>query len=206
MERPLLRPLPLDPFEIAVWKRARVHPDNYVQFGRQFFSVPHTVGNVSVWIRATDKILTIYDDNRQLIKQHLITAAKRHTDWNDFSENVQAVLHEDTYARLIAIAARVGPHFRKLIKALLANHAFLNLRRAQGLIRLLDTNAREQLEGAAAYLLARNISPSVKTMRRLLENPGDYMGEPDASTDEPTPAIGEQTRSFIRSADYFINP
>ena len=61
----------LESFEIATWKKAKVHPDNYVQFGRQFFSVPHSIVDKTVWLRATEKILTVYDQQQQLIKQHL---------------------------------------------------------------------------------------------------------------------------------------
>ena len=205
-ERPALKPLPTDPFEIAVWKRANVHPDHYVQFGKQFFTVPHAYVGERVWIRATEKVLTVYDNNQHMIKQHVITNATRHTDWNDFPENVRAVLHEDTHQRLITKASLIGPTFKRLIKGLLANHAFINLRRVQGLIRLNDKYAKDQLEAAAVYMLEKNISPSPKTMKRLLTHLADYIEEHATHSEEETPDIGEETSAFIRPADYFINP
>ena len=207
-ELPALKQLPKEPFEIAIWKEAKIHPDNYVQFGKQFFSVPYATVDKKVWIRTTDRILTVYDQNQQIIKQHLITKATRHTDWNDFPENIQAVLHNDTHQRLIAKAALIGTNFKKLIRGLLANHAFINLRRAQGLIRLNDKYPPNTLEAAAKYILEKNINPSVKNLKRVLETeacPTDDLPlrEQPAITEEQTPDIGKKTKEFIRSADYF---
>jgi transposase len=206
-ELPALKQLPKELFEIAAWKQAKVHPDNYVQFGKQFFSVPHTIVEKTVWIRATDKILTVYGQNQQVIKQHLITKATRHTDWNDFPENIQAVLHSDTHQRLITKAAIIGPNFKKLICQLLGNHAFINLRRVQGLIRLNDKYPRHTLESAATYILEKNINPSVKNIKRLLETQICHADQPPAATTEQqTPGIGEKTKEFIRTGDYFLSP
>lgn len=206
IELPALKPLPIEPFEIASWKEAKVHPDHYVQFGKQFFSVPHAMVDKTVWIRATGKILTVYGQDHQVIKQHLITNATRHTDWNDFPENVQAVLHGDIHQRLITKATLIGPNFKKLIQQLLDNHAFINLRRSQGLIRLHDKYPRHALEIAAVYMLEKKITPSIKNTKRLLESEACQADQAADADDKQTPDIGEKTRDFIRPADYFLNP
>ena len=205
-EKDLLKPLPKVPFEIPVWKRAKVHPDNYVQFGKKFFSVPHTLEEKHVWIRATEKILSIYDDRQQLIKQHLITSRTRHTDWGDFPENVRAALGDDVQRNLIVKASSVGPNFRKLIKDLLEIHAFLNLRRAQAIVRLKDDYPIADLEEAASYLIEKHIQVTPKIMKRLLEENPALSGIDKTTEAEQPPDIGEQTQSFIRPADYFLNP
>ena len=40
LDRPALRPLPEQPHEFAVWKRARVNIDYHIQFGKHYYSVP----------------------------------------------------------------------------------------------------------------------------------------------------------------------
>lgn len=39
-EKSALLTLPVDPFEIVQWKKAKVHPDSHVHFGRRLYSVP----------------------------------------------------------------------------------------------------------------------------------------------------------------------
>ncbi len=39
-EQPQLKPLPPQPFDIAQWKQAKVHPDHYIQFNNKAYSVP----------------------------------------------------------------------------------------------------------------------------------------------------------------------
>ena len=40
IDRPALLPLPMEPFEVASWAKATVHPDCHVQVRRHFYSVP----------------------------------------------------------------------------------------------------------------------------------------------------------------------
>jgi hypothetical protein len=39
-EKPVLKPLPETPFEMAVWKEGTVHPDYHVVFDKSYYSVP----------------------------------------------------------------------------------------------------------------------------------------------------------------------
>lgn len=44
-EKGQLKPLPAEPFQIARWKQAAVHPDHYIQFNKKAYSVPHAYVN-----------------------------------------------------------------------------------------------------------------------------------------------------------------
>lgn len=133
-ERPALKPLPVERFEVAIWKQATVHPDHYIQFQGKAYSIPHAYLGKKVWVRATEHVLRVFYNDR-LIKQHLVTNAYRHTDHSDFPENVRAVLDTSTTHRLLLERAeRLGSDFHQIIRGLLEAHAYVNLRRAQGLV------------------------------------------------------------------------
>ena len=54
LDRPVLAPLPVQPYEFAFWKSARVHIDYHVAFEKHNYSVPHTLIGKEVDIRATE--------------------------------------------------------------------------------------------------------------------------------------------------------
>jgi transposase len=195
-EQGKLKPLPFKPFELAEWKVAKVHPDCYIQYRQKTFSVPNRYAGKSVWIKATDKIISVYLDE-QLIKQHLITDQKRHTDFNDFPENVRSVLDEGIPNTLINKAARVGKNFGKLILNILKVHAFLNLRRAQGLVALTDKYPPEELDKVAQYVLEKNITITPKQFKYLLVSFSEF------KNNETGLPLSDLTKAFVRDGAYF---
>lgn len=203
-ERPAFRPLPSEPFELADWKQATVHPDHYVQFHHKAFSVPHAYVGQTVWIRATEHILQVIVDH-QVIKQHVITTGFRHTDYSDFPENVRAV--RDTsraHQRLLERAGRCGPVFHQLVDDLLAIHAFSHLRCAQGLVGAAEHSTSHVVEHAARFMLDHCIKATPKNFRHLLARLTQDEQNASVSSTAPLP-ISPATGEFIRDISYFIS-
>jgi len=195
-EQPALRQLPDDVFEIATWKEAVVHPHHYIQFKRKTYSIPEPYVGKKVWVKGSEKLIRVYYHDK-LIKQHVITSAYRHTDTEDFPENVRAVLDKGFPLRLQKQAARIGPSFQKLIRGVLEPHAFINMRRAQGLLRLAEKQSHKLVEQAAALALEHRLSVTPKLFCRLLEK----LSRQDREQD--TPACSQQSLEFLRDIDYF---
>jgi len=194
-EQPVLKPLPPEPFEIARWKEATVHPDHYIQFDKKAYTVPHAYVGKEVWVKATDKIVQIYY-REQLIKQHVITAHYRHTDFNDFPPNVKAVL--DDPLNLELRAEQIGERFAKMIRRVLEPHAYINMRKAQGLLSLAQKHKSSLVEKAADYALEHNISVNPKNFKRLLEN----LEQENHQNNQPP--LSQQSMQFVRPMNYFI--
>jgi transposase len=197
-ERPALRPLPSEPFEIAVWKQARVHPDHYVQFERKAYSVPSVYVGQTVWVRGTHNLIQIFLDH-QLIKQHLKAKGYRQTDLQDFPENIRIMLDQRYPTHLQKQAGQIGPHFQAFIRRVLAPHAYINLRKAQGILQMRRTYPAELLEGAAQFALANNLI-DYRAFKGLVEK------MKAASTEQNPLPIPQQTDIFVREASYFIKP
>ncbi len=198
IEQVKLKKLPLTPFQLADWKQAKVHPDCYIQYQRRFYSIPYQYIGKKVWIKATDKVLYVYF-NEELIKQHLITSKGRQTDFNDFPGHAQAALDDKIPTMLISKAYRVGPYYKKMVENLLKIHAFINLRKAQGLISLIDSYPKNVLEKCAQYIIDKNIKVNFKDFKLLLHNFSLYENDLSGIT------ISDQTKEFVREIDYFKN-
>lgn len=198
-ERPALKALPAERFEVAVWKQATVHPDHYIQFQAKAYSIPHAYLGKKVWVRASEHLLQVFFKD-QLIKQHLITKAYRHTDHNDFPENVRAVLDTSTTHRmLLERAARFGPDFHQIVRDLLEAHAYLNLRRAQGLVGVAEGGYDPRLiSRAARFMLEHHLKPTPRDLRHLLDKL-----QCDESTHRLLP-FSDASREFVRDITYFI--
>lgn len=58
----LLR-LPERPYELVLWKKARVHRDSHVQFDGRLYSVPWRYLGKDLWVQATTHIVTVFADD-----------------------------------------------------------------------------------------------------------------------------------------------
>lgn len=196
-ELPVLKNLPKEHFEIAQWKQAKVHPDQYIQFNKKAYSVPQQYVGNTVSVRATHKIVQIYYQH-QLIKQHPVATGFRQTDLSDFPQNVQAALDQGLPLILQNKAAAVGDNFAKLIRSVLKPHAFLNLRKAQGLVSLTDKYDPQLIEQAATTFLNQHVTINYKLFQKMIETI-------KANNQQSPIQLSQQSLQFVRKMDYFIH-
>ena len=194
LEKPALQPLPEQSFEIATWKEAKVHCDQFIQFERKFYSLPEVYIGKTLWVRGTEKMIEIYDD-WQRIRHYLKSRQTRMFEPSDFPENAQLMLGEQAVQSLIARAAAIGPHFKQFILTVLTPHAKIRFRRALGLLNFFPKYRAELLETAAQIANAQQIHVP-QLFKRLLEK---------LSTKEESLPISAQTQELIRPAEYFIH-
>jgi transposase len=198
-ERPALKVLPAERYEVAEWKQATVHPDHYIQFKGKPYSIPTAYVGRAVWIRASERILQVFF-REQLIKQHAITSAYRHTDFNDFPENVRAVLDTSTVHRsLLERAQKIGPNFHQIVHGLLTLHAFINLRRAQGLLGVAEGADPNIVEIAARFINEHNMNVSHRELRQLVTK---FSAQ---ALEQQSLPFSDDSREFVRDINYFIN-
>src|ERR1700679_2278484 len=79
LDKPALRPLPERRYEFAEWKRPRVNIDYHVEFDEHFYSVPYTLAQKQVEVRATVTCVEILHGGKR-VASHLRSSAKhKHT-------------------------------------------------------------------------------------------------------------------------------
>jgi transposase len=149
-EKSWLQPLPDVPPVLVVWAKVKVHRDAHIQFERCLYSVPFRLMGQTLWLKATDQLVTLYRDQepvashprqtrpgvRSTIPDHLPPEALA---WN--LQDPQWCLRE---------ALRIGPQCHALVQALFADQVLVNLRAVQAVLRLEKTYGALRLEAACA--------------------------------------------------------
>jgi len=168
-EQALLRPLPPAPYDLAIWKRAKLHRDSYVVFDHSFYSAPFRLVGQTLWVRGGSQSLRIYTADYALIATHARAAqpGERLTHPDHLPPEK---LPGATWTRVTcqALAAEVGVATVAVVERLLDDGV---IDRHQRVIRILKLRARVgdvRLEAACARAL-RFDDLTYATLKRMLE-------------------------------------
>src|SRR6266511_4109205 len=135
VERAALQPLPVTPWELTEWKRAKLHPDCHVVFAGAYYSAPHRLIGQRLWVRATDFKVELYQDYVLVATHRRARPGQRRTLAAHLPpDKVHFLLQTPTWCR--ARAADVGPACQEFIEQLLGDRPLDRLRSAQGILRL----------------------------------------------------------------------
>lgn len=200
VEQPCLLPLPEQEYEISEWKQVKVHPDCFIQVNKKSYSVPYQYVGKTLFAKVKSRTVEIYY-NEELIKQHLIPKNNRQTDYDDFPENIQKALDGDLPAYLLREAERIsGKNLRNLIEKILTPHAFINMRRAQGIISIAKNYSSKVVEEAAQICLEELTSYHPQEFKNVILR---LLAQEDETSFQL--AISDNTLQFVRPINYFIN-
>ena len=153
VEQELLKPLPEVPPEEAVWAQAKVHGDGHVQFELCRYSVPYTLIRQTVWIRAGDSTVRIYQQH-ELKATHgrLRHQGGRSTVPEHQPPAAQAYNMQDPQYCLTQ-AKKVGEYCHLFVERLFASRVLDNLRAAQGVVGFAKRYGPTRLERACCRAL-----------------------------------------------------
>jgi hypothetical protein len=169
-ERETLKPLAPVRFEVPVWKTAKVHLDQFISFDKKRYSLPIKYRRQTVRCRRSGAMLSIYDENYLLIRQYVITQRRVHITDGDFPEDLTAMMEGQYPHYLVTQAAAYGPGAKRLVEAVLRPHAFLNARRALGIIDVIKKyRTLPLLQDVCSKAADRGIT-TPKQLRILLED------------------------------------
>jgi len=200
VEKKSLLELPTEEYEVSEWKQAKVHPDCYIQINKKVYSVPYEFVGKKVFVKVKSKIIEVYY-NEAIIKVHTVTKGYRHTDYDDFPDNVKNAVDKDLPYRLQKKAETIsGAYLKQLIRKLLTPHAFINLRRAQGIIFVAEKYPSSLVEKAAREALNHSRTPHPKDFKKLIE-----IIKKEEELSEKCFILSEETNSFLRNAEYFVH-
>jgi len=196
-EKPSLKPLPAEPFEVPLWKECTVHPDHHVVFDRAYYSLPTRYIGKKVWVRGSQKQVRIFY-HHELIKTHRRARypGERLTDETDYPpEKLAYLMATPSYCR--RKAAEYGPNTERFIHTILSDHAMRNLRKAQGILRLAERYGHEEMERACERALSFG-NYRYRSVRHILE-----MGLSRPGDAPPVSPLSPLGKSFLRPAAYF---
>lgn len=179
VEQPQLLPLPAEPFEIAHWAKATLHPDCHVQVLKHFYSASWRLVGKQLDIRVGERVITVYDSGT-LVKAHVRERGQRwYTDPADFPEQKIAFLQR-TPAWCRKRAGELGAAVAALTDELLTKpYPLSRLREAQSLIRLGDTYPAGRIDVACQRSL--DADGRYRTVKNILDKRLDIAVDEDAT-------------------------
>jgi len=199
LDRPALRPLPAEPYEFALWKKARVHIDYHVEFERHYYSVPHPLIHEEVYLRVTERAVEVFFQHRRVAAHPRGTGPGWHTTLPEHMPPAhQAYQEEWSPERLTRWAQTIGAQTTQLVQVLLVarQHPQQAYRSCLGLLRLANHYGAERLEAACARALPAGIC-SYKGVKNILDARLDQVAPAEAVTVVPA------AHANVRGPNYY---
>lgn len=157
-KREKLHPLPLSPYQIFSFKKAKVHPDCHFQHQKNYYSIPHQYVGKEIDVKFNDKTIHAYF-NGNLIATHPTLKGTHH--WSTNHAHFPEKKYVDLNYHLLKAqkeAEKVGENTSVLINRLLkeSRHPLKVLRKIQGILRLSKKYSQEIMEYACEQALEFN--------------------------------------------------
>ena len=138
IDKPALKPLPTEPFDLSEWSRARVNIDYHVAFDSNFYSVPYNLVHELVEIRSTPTTVEILHKGTR-VASHQRNRGRGLAVTNDEHRPKSHRAHlEWTPSRMVHWAETIGPNTARLFERIMSDkpHPEMGYRGCLGIIRL----------------------------------------------------------------------
>jgi transposase len=197
IERPALKPLPARPYQVALWKMAKVNIDYHIEVTRHYYSVPYQLVGKTVDVRITEKSVEIFHKGKRVTGHVRSYRAGHHTTREEHMPP-----HHRAYKKspgdLIKEAERIGPHVGELAKAIMEHkgHPVQGYRAVLGIMKLVKAYGPERLEGVCTRALAIRCY-SYRSVKSILDKGVDRI---PAKTHAPSVRI---EHANLRGAGYY---
>lgn len=203
LDKPALKPLPVQRYEYAQWKKATVNIDYHIEVEHHYYSAPYQLVRKQVDVRITASTVELLSKNKRVasharsykrggystLAEHMPERHKKYLEW--------------TPARIIRWAGETGPNAMKLVTEILSSkvHPQQGYRACLGIMRLGKGYGAERLEAACGRALAIQ-SFSYKSVESILKHGLDRQ---ELSRQQTAPTQSPAPHENIRGKDYYNN-
>ena len=182
-EKPLLQPLPIEPFRYYQYGERVVHLDGCVEVERAYYGLPPGWIGRQVKVQWDALHVRILDPRtHQLLREHLRQLPGNYRI-NDEDRSNKTPL---STVQLLARAAKAGTHIGQLCEAIYRNEAETGIRRILGVVALAKKHGVAAVDNACAAALDLGVE-NYRFVRRYLER------HPQLSLRQVDPLIRELT-------------
>lgn len=201
IDKPALKPLPSEPYELAYWKKAMVHIDYHVEVERHYYSVPYSLVKKKLDVRYTASTVECFYRNKRVASHLRDNRPGRHTTIKEHMPVSHRKYLEWTPDRFKRWAAKIGPQTFILTETLLVKrgHPQQAYRSLLGILRLGKAYGNGRLEAACERALHIN-ALSYRSIESILKNGLDQKPLP-GSCNKTTPV----KHNNIRGAGYYTS-
>jgi transposase len=199
LDKPALKPLPLEPYEYAEWQKARVNIDYHVAVEGHYYSVPYALVRREVEVRLTATVVEIFHKGTRIASHFRSHHKGQHSTVSGHMPKPHQQYLEWTPERLVQWAQKTGGETARAVETILSSrsHPQQGFRSCLGLMRLAKEYEPERLEAACARALALG-SVSYKSVESILKKDLDKRPLPEKAP--PAPTLDHDN---IRGAGYY---
>lgn len=200
LDLPVLKPLPVNRYELAEWRICRANIDYHIELDHNFYSVSHQLVHRKVEVRFTQSTVEVFLKNRRVTSHRRLYGRGKFSTQPEHMPRSHRAHAEWTPSRLIRWAENSGPATGRFVDELLRRrpHPEQGYRSCLGLMRLGKKHGRHRLDAACAR--AESLSSySYKTVKNILSSGMDRL----PLENEPSSIPPISTHENIRGADYY---
>lgn len=199
LDRPALKPLPLEPYTFSQWKKVRVGIDYHVEIDGHYYSVPYQLRGKQLDARITASSIECFVERKRVCSHSRSFQNGQHTTISDHMPKGHQDCAEWTPERLISWAAKIGVKTATMTQAILASrqHAQQAFRSAMGLISLAKVYTPQRLEAACALALVGKAT-NYKSVKSILKTGLDQQPQQHS-----LPNITPIAHDNIRGSHYY---
>lgn len=156
IDKPALKPLPLNRYQYAQWKKAKVAMDYHISFEEHFYSVPYRYLRQNIDIRATAKTVECFFKQQRIASHSRSYERYRYTTLTEHMPKAHQAQSEYSLHFIMENAKKIGVNTLMFIEKMLASRQFPQqaYRACYGLIRLGNRFGAARLEKACMKGLA----------------------------------------------------
>lgn len=200
LDRPALRALPGNRYELAEWKDCTVNIDYHVAVEHNYYSVHYQLAGETVETRTTCSVVEILYRSRRIASHARLFGRGRYSTQPEHMPASHRAHAQWTPSRLIGWAEKMGPATGRVVAEILKSrpHPEQGYRSCLGIIRLAERHGPARVE-AACLRAERLQAASYKTVRNILGAGLDAL-----PFEEPTETIHNLPgHENIRGSGYF---
>jgi hypothetical protein len=179
VEQAQLNPLPQTPYDLAIWKKAKLYRDCHVVFLGSYYSAPFRLVGQTLWVCAGTHQVRLFTENHELVATHERASkpGERKTHRDHYPPEKLPGL-ERTRESCLAQAEEMGGDVQQVVEEILADPVLDRVHQAGRLLRLSETYGCERLEAACHRALDYG-DPAYKTVKGILKNDLDQVSRVD---------------------------
>jgi len=175
LDRPVLHPLPAQPYEFAEWKKVRVNIDYHVEIEGHYYSVPYQLVRKALEARYSERTVECFHKGQRVASHPRSHLKGRHTTLPEHMPAAHRSYAEWTPQRLIHWAEKTGPATAGMVQTILERraHPQQGFRSCLGIMRLGKRFGEERLEAACRRALTLG-AYSYKSIESILRQGLDH--------------------------------
>lgn len=199
-EQGVLKPLPVQAYEYAQWKKARVNLDYHIELEGHYYSVPYMLAHEEVQVRFTANTVEVLHGGKRITSHARSQRRGWHTTIREHMPKSHQEFLEWTPSRIIIQAKKIGIKTSELVEYILGSRQYpeQGYRTCLGIIRLAREYSDSRLEAACQRALVIG-GHSYKSVHAILKAGLDKQ---PLHTKTLQPAIKHNN---IRGQEYFNN-